>query len=215
MRTVEEYEKRIIEDDILLAEYHHEGFRAATIRMDEDEAIFVNSRQIGSEQEKLCILAHEYGHCRTGTTHSVGSSLELISRHEYRADKWAVYDLLPPAMFREALLSGITEPWELAEHFGVTEEFVRRAEYIYRADGILPLNGAESTPAPAEESLPIYRTPSAADLTRRMMEEGVTIYKIAVSRRAEWLVAEWRKAEPSLKARKLVFDFLNQENEKA
>lgn len=55
-------------------------------------------------------------------------------RHEYRADKWAVHALLPRQELERAVKEGCTEVWELAERFGLTEDFIRRAAYVYRCE---------------------------------------------------------------------------------
>ena len=108
--------------------------KAATVKMEDYYGIFFDTmanRTIAEEKE---IIAHELGHCKTGTTHSISSSFELIERHEYRADKWAVHKLLPFEEYQQALQEGYTEIWQLAERFNVTEDFIRRADYIYQCE---------------------------------------------------------------------------------
>ena len=39
---------------------------------------------------------------------------------------------IPLEELRECLRHGIVEPWDLAEHFGVTEEFMRKSIGYYR-----------------------------------------------------------------------------------
>lgn len=70
------------------------------------------------------------GHCETGAFYNE-HSLELRSRMEYRADKWAIKKLVPENELIEAFEEGILEIWELAEHFGVTEEFMIKACEFY------------------------------------------------------------------------------------
>lgn len=82
-------------------------------------------------------FAHELGHCITGSFYCVYAAADIRARHEYRADKWAAHYLLPPDKLQEAVDDGCTEPWQLAERFGVTEEFVRRAVYIYQCEGLI------------------------------------------------------------------------------
>ncbi|MDD3898742.1 MAG: ImmA/IrrE family metallo-endopeptidase [Syntrophomonadaceae bacterium] len=48
-----------------------------------------------------------------------------MSRAEYQARKWAALELMPLDMVKKALASGVSEVWELAEEFGVTEDVVR------------------------------------------------------------------------------------------
>ena len=111
--------------------------KAATIKMEDYYGIFFDTmanRTIAEEKE---IIAHELGHCKTGTTHSISSSFELIERHEYRADKWAVHKLLPFEEYQQALQEGYTEIWQLAERFNVAEDFIRRAIQIYQNEELI------------------------------------------------------------------------------
>ena len=125
-------------DGIAVFDYPVEIDDAVTICLNKRYAIFIDITGYETVSEEIVALAHEYGHCATGATHTVSSPLDLVSRHEYKADKWAAYRLVPPDELLKALKGGCTEPWELAERFSVTEDFIRRAEYIYRCGGIIP-----------------------------------------------------------------------------
>ena len=61
-------------------------------------------------------LAHEMGHCATGSFYN----------------RWAYRRLIPPEALEEAFRRGLREPWELAKHFNVTEPFLRGALEYYR-----------------------------------------------------------------------------------
>lgn len=77
------------------------------------------------------IFAEELGHHFT----SVGKALAkphyrygqrlTISRIEYRALCWATRFLIPIKKLLDAVRLGIFSTWELAEHFVVTEEFMK------------------------------------------------------------------------------------------
>ncbi len=77
-------------------------------------------------------LAHELGHCETGSFYNIYSSLNIREKQEKRADRWAVNRLVPEEEFINALGRGIVEVWDLAEHFDVTEDFIRKAAEIYK-----------------------------------------------------------------------------------
>ncbi len=81
--------------------------------------------------EERVHLGHELGHCATGSFYSIHTALDCRQRHENRADKWAVTHLIPVEELDDAVAQGCTELWELAERFGVTEEFMRRAVCWY------------------------------------------------------------------------------------
>jgi len=72
-------------------------------------------------------LAHELGHCLTGSFYNIHTRHDVRRRHEVRADKWAIHALIPADQLDEAIASGCTEMWELAEYFSVTEDFMRKA----------------------------------------------------------------------------------------
>ena len=93
-------------------------------------------KNVESDKELVC-FAHELGHCETGAFYNRYSKFDVISKHEYKADKWAVQRLMPVEELLSAVEKGYTEAWELAEYFGVTEDFVRRAYEIYTAMGVL------------------------------------------------------------------------------
>jgi len=84
-----------------------------------------------SAAEKVC-LAHEMGHCLTGSFYRVDTPLALRGRAEERADRWAIRRLVPLRELRAALRGGCTRPDELAERFGVPEEFLFKAVRYYR-----------------------------------------------------------------------------------
>ena len=77
-------------------------------------------------------LAHELGHCMTGSFYSPFTRYDLIERHENRADRWAIKKLIPKDELDAAVRNGYTEIWALAELFGVTEPFMSKAVNFYQ-----------------------------------------------------------------------------------
>lgn len=90
-----------------------------------DEAV-----QDGGVRERVH-LAHELGHCVTGSFYSIYAAVDHRRRHENRADKWAVRRLIPVEQLDDAVAQGCTELWALADRFGVTESFMRKAVCYY------------------------------------------------------------------------------------
>lgn len=86
--------------------------------------------------ERVC-LAHELGHCQTGSMYNVYSPLDNRAKHEKRADKWAVDALIPRKDLENAIKNGYCDISALAEYFTVTEEFMQKAIEIYSKQGIL------------------------------------------------------------------------------
>ena len=84
----------------------------------------------GGVQERVH-MAHELGHCLTGSFYNRYARIDSRRRHENRADKWAVHQLITVDELDEAVAQGCTELWELAERFGVTEAFLKKAVCCY------------------------------------------------------------------------------------
>ena len=102
--------------------------------MDTDGSCYVGmdeSVQDGSLQEQVH-LAHELGHCATGGFYNRYSPHDLRQKHERKADKWAICQLVPESELSEAVDAGITNLWELADLFDVTAEFMYKAVCHYR-----------------------------------------------------------------------------------
>ena len=111
--------------------------KAATIELCGEYAIFIDTEKINSMAEETCVVAHELGHCETGCTHTLNSPCDLIARHENRANKWAIHHILPAEEIKKAMRDGYTTTWQLAEHFDLTEEFIRLAIKVYQSEELL------------------------------------------------------------------------------
>ena len=83
------------------------------------------------EADKRVHLAHELGHCKTGAFYNRWAARDVRKKHEYRADKWAIRKMIPIDELKEAVSDGHTELWDLAEQFGVTEAFMKKAVCWY------------------------------------------------------------------------------------
>lgn len=108
--------------------------REAISYMDEEGGCYIaidpfKLRSVAEERSKL---AHELGHCVTGSFYNQYAACDLRRRHENRADRWAVERLISRDEFEAAVKSGKTEVWELAEWFGVTESFMKKAICFYK-----------------------------------------------------------------------------------
>ena len=64
-------------------------------------------------------LAHELGHCTTGSFYTIHAPLNRRQRHEYRADKWAIHALVP----LEALDDAIAGKTTFAEAAEISDAF--------------------------------------------------------------------------------------------
>ena len=91
------------------------------------------SVQDGSLQEQVH-LAHELGHCATGSFYNRYTPFDIRGKHERKADAWAIRQLIPEAELSEAVCAVITELWDLAELFDVTAEFMCKAVCYYKEE---------------------------------------------------------------------------------
>ena len=96
-----------------------------------DGVIALDTKRIGSERLEAVVLAHELGHVTTGAFYTDDAPCTQRGRSECRAERAAYRRLVPFDELIAALESGVTEPWELAERFDVTEDFVRKALGYY------------------------------------------------------------------------------------
>ncbi len=94
-------------------------------------SIAITPRRLAAAEEVVC-LAHELGHCETGSFYNQKNIYDRWGRHEYRANKWAIKRCVPKNELETAIRAGFTEPWELAELFEVTEAFMRKALFYYK-----------------------------------------------------------------------------------
>ncbi len=105
--------------------------QSAVIEMGGQSAVFIDVDKIKSIVEETEVIAHECGHIETGTTHKLSAPYDVICRHEYRANKWAVKKILPACEIKKAIAAGCHEVWEFAEYLGRSEEFIKLAFDIY------------------------------------------------------------------------------------
>ena len=93
--------------------------------------IAVDPTKVRDSADEKVKVGHEAGHCATHSFYSPGEDFCTRQRFENRADKWAIRKLVPKDELEEAVSRGITEPWELAEYFDVTPEFMYMAMWFY------------------------------------------------------------------------------------
>lgn len=93
--------------------------------------IFIDQSKFSTARDMKGALAHEVGHCATGCTHKVSSSLDLVEKHEFKANRWAIEQYLPFEILNDAMKNGYVEPWALAEYFDLPEDFITMAIRYY------------------------------------------------------------------------------------
>lgn len=130
--TVEELYDLAENEDVTVASFDLIN-REALSMMDPTGRCFVaiDPDRLSSTADEKTKLAHELGHCVTGSFYNVYSSCDSRQRYENRADKWAIKKLIPKDELEKAVSYGYTEAWQLADFFGVTEAFIRKAVSLY------------------------------------------------------------------------------------
>lgn len=97
------------------------------------DVIAIDTSRIEDDATEKVHLAHEIGHCETGTFYDVKTPFQTRGRCEFQANRWAFRALIPKSDLMHAMRNlYITEVWELAEHFGVTEELILKAMDYYK-----------------------------------------------------------------------------------
>ena len=93
--------------------------------------IAIDPWKMDTVEKETVALGHELGHCFTGAFYNRYAARDVMQKHENRADKWAIRKLVPARRLDRAIADGHTELWDLADYFGVTEEFIRKAVCLY------------------------------------------------------------------------------------
>lgn len=104
--------------------------QAVTIDVDGACYIGLDNSVVKNEVTERLVLAHELGHAATGAYYSLKDSEITIKRMEYRASKWTVERLVPKQELAEQLREDITV-WDLAEHFNVSPDMIKKAMWFY------------------------------------------------------------------------------------
>lgn len=109
--------------------------RAESLSMplgDDNYGIAINPKKVKTLSEEKCCVAHETGHCMTGSFYNRYSPYDVRKKHENQADKWAIHHLIPEDQLQDAVENGYTTVWELAEYFDVTENLMKKAICLYK-----------------------------------------------------------------------------------
>lgn len=110
-------------NDILVCELKLKRTSAASIKHGDDKAIFINKSDIKGSDDLKSKIAHEMGHCMTDEFYDAYSVVPM-GRCERRATRWAANYIASREEVINAIRSGDSELWQLAEHFGVNKMFM-------------------------------------------------------------------------------------------
>ena len=132
MRALQEF-YRLAEQENITVDLFRLQSREALSLMDSSGQchIALDPDRITCEEEERVRLAHELGHCMTGSFYNRYSDFDCRQRHENRADKWAVAAIVTEDELDAAVAEGCESLWDLAERFGVTEDLMKKAVCWY------------------------------------------------------------------------------------
>lgn len=103
---------------------------AVALKLGEHFFIGLDCSIAENSAEERMLLAHEIGHMETDAFYGMRAPAAVRTAAEKQAERWAVKKLVPKKQFIR-LLKQEKQVWELAEHFNVSEAFIRKAFYLY------------------------------------------------------------------------------------
>lgn len=132
MKSLEEFYHIAQQQNIVVDRFALSRRDALSI-MDLDGECFIaiDPHRLSGKNDERNKLAHELGHCITGSFYNQYSGYDCRQYHENRADKWAIGQLITVDDLDKAVAEGCTEFWELAERFDVPEQFIKKAVCYY------------------------------------------------------------------------------------
>lgn len=86
---------------------------------------------VSTEAERTVMFAHGLGHAEKGAFYNLYSPYDVRAKHERRADEWAIRKTVPLSRIKKEIRQGSTEPWQIAEAFGITVPFAEKALKYY------------------------------------------------------------------------------------
>lgn len=102
-----------------------------SMSLEDDKGCYIGLDPSLTGKELRTRLAHELGHCEYGGFYTRVSPLDLVGKHEYKANKWSVEHVIPFPELKKAIHSGITSVWELSDYFDIDEGMVKFALTYY------------------------------------------------------------------------------------
>ncbi len=123
-------------------EAEEQGIQVHFLRFEEVVAMTVpghmaiDTEKLATTAEETTVAAHELAHSCTGSYYGADATAEERQKQENAADRYAIRRYLPPEQLQQAVDSGLTECWQLADYFGFTEDFIRKAICFYRCGNL-------------------------------------------------------------------------------
>lgn len=119
--------------DLYWYNFEHEDVEALSVMEVSDLKCYIalDPYKFRSSADEFTKGLHEISHCDTGSFYNEYATHDIRQRHEIRADKRAIQLRMSAEDLDAAVADGYTELWDLADYFGVTEDFMRKAVCWY------------------------------------------------------------------------------------
>lgn len=127
---LEEIYKDLEKEDITVLPYRFRHVKS--VSLEREKVVGIDQSKIEDRAEEYTILIHEKGHFDSGAFYTPCCPYLLREQAECRADRAAILRYIPLEELRELVSQGVVEIWELAEWFGVTEAFMKKAVTFYK-----------------------------------------------------------------------------------
>lgn len=127
----------LADDDGIVVEHQLIGYPGLSVEWG-NGAICIDPTTTPTAAEYKDVLAHELGHCETGSFYRRYSPYETKARMERKAKKWEILHLVPLEDLREKVKEH-RDIWEIAEFFGVPEKLIREAVEFYERRDLCPV----------------------------------------------------------------------------
>jgi len=119
-------------ENVKIYNWHIEDSYGAFINIDKINAIALNYNSFGTSIDEKETLAEELGHYYYDAVYPLYcNDKQLISKQEYRANKWKCTALVTKEALRKANEKGLYSLYEIAEELCVREETVEFAYNYY------------------------------------------------------------------------------------
>ena len=93
--------------------------------------IAIDISKLPTTAEETTAAVHELGHVNTSSFYNIYSPIDDRRKCENRADRYAIERYIDKDTLLFLLSHGFTQTWELAEYFGFTEDFIKKAICYY------------------------------------------------------------------------------------
>lgn len=134
MNKLAEIYQELMDDGVMVqtGSYHLKGDCDSVCVSDgTHHGIFLDIEKIRTLAQELEAVSHEWAHLDGGYLYTLDAPYAVRRKAEVKADRAQIRKVIPYEEMNAAIRAGLTEWYELADWFGVSEVFVKRAYDYY------------------------------------------------------------------------------------